>query len=607
MATFDGVNLLITLDAGVSEIDIVDDVYEPWKDWMLASSNNRRYPAAFRSDGGNPLSSIINQGSYIFLNNSAGWRIKPPEEDITIYLTGNLAVEDTLLGAFVPTAGAFTAAILGLQPVTQGVTPVMASQLRHSAFNGGVWVDIANGNNIITIGDEAGTEKYPVDNFTDALSVADEEGFGTLYIIGDALIDNGLDYRNVVFIGQGRNLSTFILDAAAQLLNTTFLEASITGVLDGDSHIDGCIIDDLSFVSGVIERCILNPQTITLGGTEIAHFINCNSGIPGIDTPTVDCGGAGRAAAFRNFNGGFCLTNKTGPESISIDLNSGQVRLTTTVTNGLIVARGVGKLVDDATGQRIQTGTWNGVNILNELIDSADLALIRYQAQTVYIDTEQVAIGNGSARMPFNTIADGLDFAEASGIRQLVFLADATLDRNLKNFRVDGLGLSVLDFNGNDVSSTAFERILLTGHSTSVSFWSLLVGGFQDGLSGVQGGHVDINITGEVTLAANAASLFTNLVPAHVPGLPIPALIMPTGAFHKSVLSNLSGDLLLKGFDSVLHDMNIAMNGGVLTIDSSCSDGVIAVTGTGKLINNSTGTAVDTSGLVESLNWDEIL
>ena len=121
MPTFDGVNLLITLDSGVTNVDVQEDIYEPWKTWMLGSHDNRRYPEAFRSDGGAPLTDVISQGSYFFLNNAEGWRIKPPEEDITIYLTGNLAVEDTGLDAVVPTTGAFTAAIIGLQPVTQAL------------------------------------------------------------------------------------------------------------------------------------------------------------------------------------------------------------------------------------------------------------------------------------------------------------------------------------------------------------------------------------------------------------------------------------------------------------------------------------------------------
>lgn len=129
MPSFDGENLVITLDSGVTSVEI-QDVYEAWKDWMLASALNRKYPQAFRSDGGAPLSAIINQGSYFFLNNTAGWRMRPPEEDITIYITGNLAVEDTTLPAFVPTVGAYTAAILGLQPVTQGVDEQLGRMLQ---------------------------------------------------------------------------------------------------------------------------------------------------------------------------------------------------------------------------------------------------------------------------------------------------------------------------------------------------------------------------------------------------------------------------------------------------------------------------------------------
>lgn len=214
MPTFDGPNLTITLDSGVTEVDVFDDIYTPWKDWMLAHPNNRKHPRAFRSDGGNPLTSIINQGGYIFLNNVDGWRLKPPEEDITIYLVGNLAVDDTALPAFIPTDGPFTAAILGLQPVTQGVTQVMASQLRRAAFNGGVWVDVVNGYTAAQAGDELGTEQYPANSLVSANSVATSEGFRTFFVIGDLTINSGLDFTDKTFIGQGQNLSVFTIDAS---------------------------------------------------------------------------------------------------------------------------------------------------------------------------------------------------------------------------------------------------------------------------------------------------------------------------------------------------------------------------------------------------------
>jgi len=119
MATFNGETLVITLDSGVTDISVQDDLYEAWKDWMLASPLNRKYPPAFRTIGGDPLSPVINAGAYFFLQNDLGWRIKPPEEDITIYLSGNLAAEDSSIDMFIPTTGTFTTALIGLQPVTQ--------------------------------------------------------------------------------------------------------------------------------------------------------------------------------------------------------------------------------------------------------------------------------------------------------------------------------------------------------------------------------------------------------------------------------------------------------------------------------------------------------
>lgn len=58
------------------------------------------------------------------------------------------------------------------------------------------------------------------------------------------------------------------------------------------------------------------------------------------------------------------MTNKTGSESVSIDLNSGQIQLDATVTNGTIVCRGIGKLTDNSVG----------ATVVNELIHTSYIA-----------------------------------------------------------------------------------------------------------------------------------------------------------------------------------------------------------------------------------------
>lgn len=130
--TFDGVNLIITLDPvvdGVLTVNIIDDIYEPWKDWVK-TGDNAKYIPAFRSDGGNPLTDTINQGSYIFQNNEEGWRIKPAENDGTYFFIGNLAAENTALPLLAPTDGNFSVLINGLQAITQGVDPLADQMTR---------------------------------------------------------------------------------------------------------------------------------------------------------------------------------------------------------------------------------------------------------------------------------------------------------------------------------------------------------------------------------------------------------------------------------------------------------------------------------------------
>lgn len=237
--------------------------------------------------------------------------------------------------------------------------------LQFASFNGGVSVDIVDGVTGTTF--PAGTEREPVDNFVDALAIASVRGFNKFYVIGAATIDSGLTYDNKEFIGQGQNLSTFTVTAAASVISCAFKRAKVTGTLDGDSHIQQCIIENLDFISGIIEDCILNPGTITLGGSEIAHFVGCQSGVPGVSTPVIDMGGSGQGLALRGYSGGIKLINHSGTDDISIDLDSGQVRIDlATMTNGTIVVRGNGKVVNDANGDHLPSGTYGGLTLINE-------------------------------------------------------------------------------------------------------------------------------------------------------------------------------------------------------------------------------------------------
>lgn len=112
--TFDGAAKLIILDASTSL-----SVRDLWSDWVRwhATSDNSKYPMAFRLLGGDPIDAA--QGTavpfYAYLQN--GWRIRPREADQTLAVTQGVILVEGGGSPFVPTVGDFTVQINYQQPV----------------------------------------------------------------------------------------------------------------------------------------------------------------------------------------------------------------------------------------------------------------------------------------------------------------------------------------------------------------------------------------------------------------------------------------------------------------------------------------------------------
>lgn len=252
--------------------------------------------------------------------------------------------------------------------------------IEYSSFNGGVYIDVNSGNSGTLFPN--GTPQQPVNNITDAYAIALYRGFLTFYLKSDLHITTVSPVLDgFEFIGDGMDRTTIELDSDATVNDCGYENATVTGTLDGNSRLSNCLIEDLVYVKGFIEQCVISPGTITLAGSEEAHFLDCWSGVPGISTPIIDMGGSGQALALRNYNGGIKLINKSGPEAVSIDLNSGQIILDSTITGGEIVCRGVGKLTDNSNGatvysedflspSNIGAAVWaddNGLDVLSSL------------------------------------------------------------------------------------------------------------------------------------------------------------------------------------------------------------------------------------------------
>lgn len=90
---FDGPNRLIIVDENVTELDIREDVYEAWKEWVRNPDlTNAEYLAAIRGVGGDPISGTTDQfvGDLYFLINN--WRLVYDPRRVSV--TGVLFSDD---------------------------------------------------------------------------------------------------------------------------------------------------------------------------------------------------------------------------------------------------------------------------------------------------------------------------------------------------------------------------------------------------------------------------------------------------------------------------------------------------------------------------------
>lgn len=355
---FDGINLIITLESGVTEVDVVNDLYKDWKDWMLSSPLNRRFPQALISDGGNPLTAVINQGSYIFLNNTAGWRIKPPEEDITIFLTGNLAAQDIEVATVLPTDGNFTAAILGLQPITQGVVPSMRDNLEFNTFQNQVVVDEINGTAAGFIpayvgSDRIGTRRAPSLTLTEAKLISDGEGITRIRFNNDYNSTGETTDFSMGFQFEADSLSyTFTVVAGLDVSNCSFENLTLVGPLDGINRIFRCNVGAVTNFSGEVTSSDLESDIGLIGsGAVSAQIYSCYSAVNGTSYPRVTNIGT-QELIVRDFRGSLGLAGMTGG-SHSVGVYGGRLVIEATCSGGTLYVRGDPYEITDLSGASV--------------------------------------------------------------------------------------------------------------------------------------------------------------------------------------------------------------------------------------------------------------
>ena len=212
----------------------------------------------------------------------------------------------------------------------------------------------------------------------------------------------------------------------------------------------------------------------------------------------------------------------------------------------------------------------------------------------VYINTEKSPGGTaGYQQAPFNNWTAAVDYAEVNGLQVLALEADATVDRQLKNFEIDGIGgLPELDLNGQIMDGSTVRNCRITGAQGANGGPGQLIAfecAFQN-VSNFDGAANLCGIIGTIGFKNGTTSLLNEPLP-FVAGAAVTLDLTPAqspDAGPSTVgLQNASGAFRVINMDDPGDSLHLTMKQGTVTVEASCIAGTVFVAGLANVIDNS--------------------
>ena len=258
-----------------------------------------------------------------------------------------------------------------------------------------------------------------------------------------------------------------------------------------------------------------------------------------------------------------------------------------------------GKIVGGLSDQPMKaTGTANDITVLESPVDGVTVA-VADQTQVsdihgqvvreVWLDPSLVSNGNGYQQSPYNNLTDAIDDAELNGITTLVLLDDITLNRNLKNFAVRGIGVPSIDLAGFDLKGSEFRRVKLTGTYIDeiIAQESVLLPNFF-----LNGFFENCALAGDL-FCVDGASIFMKNCASAIAGLGRPTISMNGAGWSKLSVRGHGGGLTIKDCNNVLDEVTVEMGQkGSVTFDASCTAGSMVIRTDGKFVDLTAGANV---------------
>lgn len=208
----------------------------------------------------------------------------------------------------------------------------------------------------------------------------------------------------------------------------------------------------------------------------------------------------------------------------------------------------------------------------------------------------------GTPGQPVNNIADAIAVANLYGFTHLYIREGmATVTEDLSGFEVEGAGPMavhlILDPAGEYVR-TRFVDIMITGEGKDtdrIQADRCSIGN----LSHFNGFLIQCGLFGTLAPSISSDTVIWQCA-SQVPGMDSPTIDMVPGVPTRINVRDFSGGLRVINCDHPDDVATFEYSAGRCRLDTTCSDGLLSIRGNCDLVDNSTGTTVDTTAHMQS-------
>ena len=342
----DGTTRRIYLNESVSDFYPIEDIYHEYRRLRALNTDGiRKYNAILRAEGNVSKGGGAYTPRYVVLLEDA--KIVPYNEVLQLNQLGDMITDDADNDPTLYDTTTLTVPkVIYIKPSESETIQLNSEAIVYSSFNGAVWLDSINGeDNIGTATLPNGNQERPVVNAPLALEVCTSRGFRTINVLEDYGFVLGDDISKKHVNGVSHIATHIDVGYDAICSETVFSNLNITGVLDGHSEINNCVVGDIVYFNGHVHNSALGG-TIYLGGNNPAKFVNCSMSKM-TDLVELDCGGSGQDCVM-DYKGIITISNLTGDNKIGLNMNGGIVTVASDCTAGAIIIQGNFELIDNS-------------------------------------------------------------------------------------------------------------------------------------------------------------------------------------------------------------------------------------------------------------------